>query len=84
LQVEYHPNSQPLDLVFIPPFVTTGHPVGQHFGVGGQWVQGGTLSAKPAWSNFNKSYTFAKVVGVAEKMNHVQPRLFTAPIPNTL
>ena len=40
----------------IPTRVTTGHPAGQHFGVGGAWTQAGLPNAKPVWQNFSKSY----------------------------
>ena len=35
--------------------VTTGYPAGQHFGIGGAWVQGMASHAKPAWRNFSKA-----------------------------
>eukprot|EP00797_Seminavis_robusta_P000762 Sro1049_g235310.2 (273) ;mRNA; r:3236-4054 len=40
----------------MPARVTTGFPAGQHFGIGGAWVQGESPSAKPAWKNFSKAY----------------------------
>jgi peptidyl serine alpha-galactosyltransferase len=40
----------------LPIRVTTGYPAGQHFGVGGAWVQGQTASAKPTWKNFSKAF----------------------------
>lgn len=36
--------------------VTTGNPAGQHFGIGGAWVQGMAPRAKPAWRNFSKAF----------------------------
>lgn len=39
----------------LPTRVMTGYPAGQHFGIGGAWVQGMTAHAKPAWQNFSKA-----------------------------
>lgn len=35
--------------------ITTGHPAGQHFGIGGAWVNSGIMAKKPVWANFSKA-----------------------------
>ena len=44
----------------MPDYISTGNPAGQHFGVGGAWVQGMAANAKPAWKNFSKALVCGK------------------------